>query len=185
MRVVYEDKGTPFVLEAGDCVLQPPNIRHRVLECSDHMEVIEVGCPAEHETHVDHEIELPTNVVDNNRDFGGQRFVRHESNKANWFPGPYDGFEARDTGIGDATRGIASVLVIRPSGDRQPAGIRCEGGFVFVFVLRGSMTLMHEDQSPRAYAAGDSFVVSAGLDATITASSDDLEFLHVVSVSRQ
>ena len=30
--VVYEDQGPPFTLRAGDCVLQPPEIRHRVLE---------------------------------------------------------------------------------------------------------------------------------------------------------
>ena len=32
VRLVYEDQGEPFLLEPGDCVLQPPEIRHRVLE---------------------------------------------------------------------------------------------------------------------------------------------------------
>jgi quercetin dioxygenase-like cupin family protein len=32
VRVVYEDQGEPFVMHPGDCVLQPPGIRHRVLE---------------------------------------------------------------------------------------------------------------------------------------------------------
>src|SRR4051794_6765918 len=31
VRVVYEDQGPPFVMQAGDCVLQPPEIPHRVL----------------------------------------------------------------------------------------------------------------------------------------------------------
>ena len=43
VKVVYEDQGPPFVMHAGDCVLQPPGIRHRVLECSAGLEVIEVG----------------------------------------------------------------------------------------------------------------------------------------------
>ena len=34
VRVVYEDQGEPFVMNAGDMVLQPPEIRHRVLESS-------------------------------------------------------------------------------------------------------------------------------------------------------
>src|SRR5215211_665415 len=55
VRLVYEDQGEPFVLEAGDCVLQPPEIRHRVLDSSDGLEVIELGCPAEHETLADHD----------------------------------------------------------------------------------------------------------------------------------
>jgi len=181
VRVVYEDQGPPFILEAGDCILQPPHIRHRVLECSDHMEVIEVSSPAEHETQVEHDMELPTVEVDINRDFGGQRFVRHQSSKGNWFSGPYDGFEARDTGIGDATSVLASVLVIRPSGHVQPVVISCEAGFVFTFVLQGSMTLLQKNLSPQVFAASDSFVISAGLPATIVDNSDNLEFLHVIS----
>lgn len=29
VEVVYEDQGAPFVMHTGDCVLQPPQIRHR------------------------------------------------------------------------------------------------------------------------------------------------------------
>ena len=58
--LVYEDQGEPFRLEAGDCVLQPPEIRHRVLRSSPGLEVIEIGCPAEHDTFIEHVIELPT-----------------------------------------------------------------------------------------------------------------------------
>src|SRR5215813_7726164 len=59
VRVVYEDQGPAFVLEAGDVVLQPPEIRHRVLESSPGLEVIEIACPAVHETFVDHDLKLP------------------------------------------------------------------------------------------------------------------------------
>ena len=55
VRVVYEDQGEPFVMEAGDLVLQPPEIRHRVLESSPGLEVVEITCPALHETFADHE----------------------------------------------------------------------------------------------------------------------------------
>ena len=60
VRVVYDDQGPPFVMHAGDCVLQPPEIRHRVLESSPGLEVIEIGCPAQHETWADPELDLPT-----------------------------------------------------------------------------------------------------------------------------
>ena len=60
VRVVYEDQGEPFVLQAGDCVLQPPEIRHRVLEASPGLEVVELSCPAEHVTMVEHGFDLPT-----------------------------------------------------------------------------------------------------------------------------
>ena len=58
VRVAYEDQGEPFVLQPGDCVLQPPRIRHRVLEASDGLEVVEIGCPALHETLADHDMTL-------------------------------------------------------------------------------------------------------------------------------
>jgi len=43
VKVVYEDQGEPLILNPGDCVTQPPGIRHRVLESSDNLEVIEIG----------------------------------------------------------------------------------------------------------------------------------------------
>ena len=67
--VAYEDQGEPMRLNAGDCFLQPPEIRHRVLRSSPGLEVIEVGCPAVHDTVVEHDIKLPTGVVDPERDF--------------------------------------------------------------------------------------------------------------------
>ena len=63
VRVVYEDQGESFVMHAGDCVLQPPEIRHRVLASSDDLEVIEVSVPAEHETFAEHEITLPNKTI--------------------------------------------------------------------------------------------------------------------------
>ncbi|MBV8757193.1 MAG: hypothetical protein JO257_07965 [Deltaproteobacteria bacterium] len=73
VRLVYEDQGEPFVMSAGECVVQPPQIRHRVLECSDGLEVIEVTAPAVHATHVDHDLALPTPRRD--RVWAGQRFA--------------------------------------------------------------------------------------------------------------
>jgi hypothetical protein len=148
------------------------------------MEVIEVSSPAEHETKVDHDMQLPNSEVHCDRDFGGQHFVRHQSRKANWFPGPYDGFEARDTGIGDATKGLASVLVLRPTDHVHPVAISGDAEFVFNFVLRGSLSLQHGDDAPQEIVAGDSFVISPGMPATIVDHSDDLELLHVTSNQR-
>ncbi len=177
VRVVYEDQGPPFVMNAGDCVLQPPHIRHRVLECSDAFEVVEIGCPAEHETLVDHDMELPTAAADARRDFGGQRFVFHQAAAADWLPWRNDGFEARDTGIGGATKGLASVAVVRPSG-RLPANpVAHDAEFLFRFVLEGDVTL-HCDGA-HELAAGDAFVIPAALPYVLEKPSDDLQMLEV------
>mgnify|MGYP003344461802 CR=1 FL=1 len=84
VRLVYEDQGPPFILSAGDCVIQPPEIRHRVLESSENLQVVEIGVPAEHLTTIDHEMTLPTPHVRPERMFGGQRFCRSEAAHASW-----------------------------------------------------------------------------------------------------
>lgn len=116
VRVVYEDQGAPFVLEAGDCVLQPPGIRHRVLEASAGLEVLEISSPADHVTHREHRIELPTPQRRPDRDFNGQRFVHHVHSGAltePWRGGP---LACRDSGIDDATAGVARVQFVDAAG---------------------------------------------------------------------
>ena len=178
VRVVYEDQGEPFVMEAGDCVLQPPRIRHRVMESSGDLEVVEIGCPAEHRTCTDPGLELPNDTIDPDRDFGGQRFVRHRADVASWSPWNRAGFEYRDSGISDATSGLASVRVIRPTGsevDATPASH--DGEFLFYFALSGTVRL---DADPATdLASGDSITVPAGLEFAFTDPSDDLELLEV------
>ncbi len=179
VRVVYEDQGEPFVLAAGDCVLQPPRIRHRVLESSPGLEVIEVSSPAEHETRVEHELALPTPVVRREREFAGQRFVRHQRATATWRPWRFDGFEARDLGLAAATGGIADVHVTRvaSAGRADPRGHRAE--LRFVFVLQGRLELECGGHGEERLTAGDAFVLPAGLRHAFRASSHDLELLEV------
>lgn len=45
----YEGEGS-FTLKAGDCVLQPPEIRHELTDFSRHMELLEVTSPADFRT---------------------------------------------------------------------------------------------------------------------------------------
>ena len=133
VKLVYEDQGPPFMLKAGDCVIQPPEIRHRVLESSENLQVIEIGVPADHVTTIDHEVELPTRVLNPHRVFGGQTFCRHQLKDAVWEPWRLAGFEARETGIGEATGGVASVQVARVTngangGSAGGDGARDSGG---------------------------------------------------------
>ena len=179
VRLVYEDQGEPFILSAGDCVLQPPQIRHRVLESSGGLEVIEIGCPAEHITQLDHEMDLPTGRIDPDKDFGGQKFCRHEVSKAVWEPWRITGFEARDIGIGKATAGVASVKVARPAGATETPWNAIDSDIYFTFLLEGSATLEGEGHEARALAAGDAFVIPPGLKTRLTGCSTDLEMLEV------
>ena len=180
VRLVYEDQGEPFILNAGDCVLQPPEIRHRVLESGDGLEVIELGCPAEHETLADHDIALPTGRVLPERVFGGQRYVRHIAAEAAWHPWRHAGFEYRDTGIGAATEGLAAARVARPvAGTTSTERCVHDAEFVFGFVLEGGVTLDCDGHAPFALVAGDTFVVPAGMPYRFVDCTADLELLDV------
>jgi quercetin dioxygenase-like cupin family protein len=189
VRLVYEDQGEPFVLHAGDCVLQPPEIRHRVLESGDDLEVIELGCPAEHETLADHDTPLPTGRSIPDRNFSGQRFVRHDASTAAWYPWRMAGFEHRDIGIGAATDGLAGVRVARPIGTgASPATsfVQHHAEFVLLFVLSGSATFEHAADDGEGLVAdrhelveGDTLVVPAGLAHRLVECSADLELLDV------
>jgi quercetin dioxygenase-like cupin family protein len=178
VRVVYEDQGPPFVLHAGDCVLQPPRIRHRVLEAAAGTEVLEIGAPALHETRLDHDMQLPTATERRDRLFDGQRFVRHEAATARWLAGRRAGFEGRDTGIGEATRGLAEVHVLRRRGPERPRAWAHDGELLFQFVLSGGGTARCEGRDERL-TEGDACVVPAGMEHAWQECSAELEVLEV------
>jgi hypothetical protein len=155
-------------------VLQPPGIRHRVLEASQGLEVVELGLPAVHATHVDHDRTLPTEAVRLDREYGGQRFVRHVPATAQFAPAQIAGFEACELGVAAATRGLASVHVLRA---RSPGRVVHRHGaeLLFHFVLRGEVTLDDEHR----LTATAAFVVPAGQPFGWSDASADLELLQV------
>lgn len=181
VRLVYEDQGPPFVLAAGDCVIQPPEIRHRVLESSEALQVIEVGVPAAHLTTLDHAMTLPTPIVNRERLFSGQRFCHSLASEATWTPWRVPGFEVRETGIGEATAGVASVQVARPSGTVSARTVFTShaSDILFTFVLSGHMTLDARDHGRHAVEEGDAYVVPPGLPTALANPSPDLRLLEV------
>lgn len=179
VRLVYEDQGPPFVLGAGDCVIQPPGIRHRVLESSAGFEVIEIGVPAEHLTTIDHEMELPTPQFRPDREFQGTKFVLHRETEATWGPWRIPGFEARETGIGEATRGVAGVQVARRVPGVAVPATRHDGDILFGFVREGLVSLEVGGHPRRDLTSGDAFVLPPHVTVGIQRPSDNLEFLEV------
>lgn len=152
IMVVYEDQGEPFWLKPGDCVLQPPEIRHRVLWAEEGSEVVELGIPAVHETWVEHDLKLPTAKIDRDRIFSGQRFVRDIAEH-------HAGQCVRDTGISHATNGLADVkvLLVDESGleFREYMGNREN---IFCFLLSGEVAGRSIDGSTKMYSPGEAFL---------------------------
>ena len=175
VRVVYEDQGPPFVMEPGACVLQPPGIRHRVLEASPGLEVIELGVPAVHATHADHDTVLPTARVVPDRVYGGQRFVRFDPAQARFVPAALAGWQACELGIAAATGGRARVEVLRAAA-AVDAVYRHAGELMFGFVLTGEVTL----DGVHRIVRGDAFVLPPERPFALGAASPDVAVLSVV-----
>ena len=167
VRVVYEDQGEAFVMEAGDLVLQPPGIRHRVLESSPGLEVVEISAPALHETLADHELELPNGRGDPTRRWGGQRFLRHIAR------------ERSEIALGEATGGLAHAQAVRLAPGEALDMPRHDGELVFAFVTEGSGRLDFRDGFE--LGAADSFVILPGEPWKLVAGPRGLYLLHVTT----
>ncbi|MGB3278449.1 MAG: cupin domain-containing protein [Pseudorhodobacter sp.] len=176
--VVYEDQGPKIRLTAGDCFIQPPEIRHRVLEASEGIEVIEIGVPAEHVTEIDHDMTLPTPHLRPEREWQGQRFVHNVGAQSPFKPFRIPGFEARDTTINTNTKGVASVMVARPTNAPAPA-TKHDTDILFTYVMSGEMTLRGEGKNPYRLTMGDAFVIPPGMVTQYSHASQDLQLLEV------
>jgi quercetin dioxygenase-like cupin family protein len=179
VRVVYEDQGEPFILHAGDCVIQPPTIRHRVLESGDNLEVIEIGYPAEHLTNADPTTSLPNAEVNPSRVWEGQTFIRHIASEAKWQP-LSTGVESTDTGIFAATQGLTDVKVIKANSKSswqqetvQPLT------FEFLFVLDGDAHVSTTQDDEHALLNGSSLVIPPGNAYTVKHDSQS----HILKLS--
>ena len=174
VRVVYEDQGEPVVMAAGDMVVQPPGIRHRVLEGSPGLEVIEITCPALHETFADHALALPNGAGDPARIFDGQHFLHHVAATSPWVS--WHGAEVQPTRVRGAT-GLLDARILRPGASPIVAIPPHDGELVFGFVLEGSMRLRFGDGY--SLGSGDAFVIPPGQGWDISRTSGDFRLLHV------
>jgi quercetin dioxygenase-like cupin family protein len=178
-RLVYEDQGEPFLFSVGDCVLQPPLIRHRVLETSPGFEVVEVSSPAPHETLADHDMALPTGRRDPARDFGGQIFHHGRAAVTPWTAFGETGFEVRDAGLSGASAGRISAEVLRPAAKDHLAMAARNVELLLGFVLSGATSLAF--RGLHALTGGDAFVIPPGEPWGLHDGSKDLELLLVTA----
>ena len=137
VQVVYEDQGDPFWMEAGDVVLQPPHIRHRVLATDGDFEIVEIGAPADHLTEMDHQMALPNGTGDPQRRWSGQRFVLDRPGDIATVGWDCAGVAAEPTAIADATNGLVHVERLTAD-DTAVAVIPTPLEFRFMFVMDGT-----------------------------------------------
>jgi quercetin dioxygenase-like cupin family protein len=117
------------------------------------------------------------NGVESARQFGDQHFLRHIAKDASWLP--FNGGEARDAGVGEATRGIAEARVIRSSGSSALQFPPHEKELVFGFVLDGSAHL--DFAGGHELNPADAFVIPPGEQWSVRNASDEFRLLHVTT----
>ncbi len=178
VEVLYEDQGDRLRLTRGDCFIQPPEIRHRVMEASDDLQVIEIGVPADHVTEIDHDMTLPTPDLRPDREWQEQRFVHNLAAKADWQPFRLPGYVCRDTTIAANTQNVAGVQVVR-RGDGTPVWAAHDCDILFGYVMAGAVTLEGEGRDPFALVEGDAYVIPPGMRTRLNQPSDDIEILEV------
>ncbi|MEH6444145.1 MAG: cupin domain-containing protein [Oceanospirillaceae bacterium] len=181
VKVVYEDQGEPIIMRPGDCVIQPPEIRHRVLESGDDLQVLEIGVPAEHITKIDSQMTLPNAQFNPQRMFHGSRFVHHIGENATWQDWRIPGFKAQKTGIAQATQGIADVQVVSPIAGSAAVKSQHDGDIVFTFIKEGAMTLEVEgiENSVHQLSSGDAFIMPPNTPMSYKNCSSDCELIEV------
>ena len=181
VRLVYEDQGEPFVLHAGDCVLQPPLIRHRVLESSAGLQVVEIACPAVHDTYIDHETPLPTGLQLPDRDYHGQRFVKYiaKDDDRPWSPWRLPCLAYRSMGIARATQNLADARILRRTGSHDAHTCQHTAELVFFFVLSGELSLQLNEETIDSLTEGDAFVIPNDTSYALHRCSNDLQLLEV------
>ncbi|RPH73880.1 MAG: cupin domain-containing protein, partial [Hyphomicrobiales bacterium] len=121
---------------------------------------------------------LPTPDLRPEREWDGQRFVHSLAKEGAFKPFRIPGFEARDTTICANTRGVASVVVARPTGQAAP-WTRHDGDILFTFVMSGGMVLEGQGKDPYRLASGDAFVIPPGMATRYGAPTPDLQLLEV------
>ncbi|MFN3242884.1 MAG: cupin [Planctomycetota bacterium] len=173
VRVDYENPGGEVELRAGETLLQPPGIRHRVRMCSDMLEVVEITSPAEHLTTLDHELALPDATLVTHRQWDGQQFLLHRPS----LPGAPQPEPEVDFEQATAGRVRVHQLVAGTSG-RIVGDPACVD---FLFVRRGSGRITIADTSHDLPEHGAA-TLPPGHTADLHAADGTLEALHVQAV---
>ncbi|MBM7071530.1 cupin domain-containing protein [Shewanella sp. 202IG2-18] len=180
VKVVYEDQGEPFIFSAGDCVIQPPEIRHRVLESGDELEVLELSLPASHLTCFDHNMTLPNNSFNPSRCFSGTQFVHHIESQTQWLAQADSTMLLQHTGIGKATSGLVEIQTLKSAASECAMTFK-PSATAFVFIRSGDIVLTNnQDMKPYQLSSNDAFVLPAGTDVLIEASESRFELITAI-----
>ncbi|MGJ8663466.1 MAG: cupin domain-containing protein [Marinicella sp.] len=182
VQVVYEDQGDSFILQAGDCVTQPPGIRHQVLAASDGLEVVEIGLPAEHMTTLDYVMQLPTAKQLPKRTFSGQTFCHHQHEKAEWQAWQHHpDMLVCQTDVAAHSQGLASVHMIKAINQQTEAlSLLHKDELRFYYVTQGAAQLTDSKGHKQPVQNRDSWVLPPHEEVTLSHIAADFSCIEFV-----
>jgi hypothetical protein len=124
---------------------------------------------------------LPNQIGDRSRQWDGQRFVRHVAAGAEYRPWRHAGWEHRETGIGDATSGLAGVRVARPDGQDLADEFGTSGAseLAMLVVLRGAVEFEPERGAAVGLVADSSVTIPPDVRYRLAAASRNCQLLDI------
>ncbi len=172
--VSYQDQGPDIVFKAGDCLLQPPGIIHRVNACSDGFQVLEICSPADHATWIADESMFNTKKK-TKKTYGDQYFCHSQATKAQW----KESLEGsrRSLGFGKATKSDFDPVILRfhqKSYEISPVPYNR-----FFFLLKGGLDLDYPGHPVLSFQAHDCYVIPAHQPARLTYIAPHAELIEV------
>ena len=161
--VSYQDQGPDIVFKAGDCLLQPPGIVHRVNTCSDGFQVLEICSPADHETWIAGESMFnPKKKL--KKTYGNQYFCHSQGTRSRWQQS--ENHSKRSFDFGKATQSDFDPAILRFHQKAHAINpVPCNR---FFFLLKGGFRLEPPDHPVLSLQAHDCYVVPAHQPARLT-----------------
>ena len=172
--VSYQDQGPDIVFKAGDCLLQPPGIIHRVNACSDGFQVLEICSPADHATWIADESMFNTKKK-SKKTYGDQYFCHSQATKAQWQES--ENHSKRSFGFGKATKSDFDPVILRfhqKSYEISPVPYNR-----FFFLLKGGLDLDYPGHPVLSFQAHDCYVIPAHQPARLTHIAPHAELIEV------
>lgn len=177
-KVVYENQGDPITLSKFDCILQPPKIRHKVLESSDNLEVLELTIPGRHSTKIDNNMILPNNITDKEKLYSNMKFCYFNYINSQIEKSDTSKILYRNMNIDIASNDKASVEIIEFKSIAS-FQINNKNKIFFIFVLDGKVTI--DDPQSQSYKLKkyDSFLSKKFSELTLISQSENTKLLKV------
>lgn len=191
VRLVYELQGPPFVFSAGDILLEPPLIRHQVLEKSTDLRILEFSSPVERATYAEFETQLPTYNYDPEAKFCGQNF-KHFRRQDAIFTNAFGMWASNcwkccNTLVDEASGNKLSAVIYVLDDSRPISALatntyfKHSAGMLYFRIIAGYMDIFINLARSKKHYAGSTVILNSTDAVKIGRCSANIEFVAVAT----